>query len=100
MNVPRNCAFLLKAIIPASTQTAFNWAPLNSSVERANSRKFTSKIRKDYLFILIKIIINLRKEGGREGGREGEREGGREGEGRVSLFSTFSAHIHLPRMNL
>ena len=44
----RKCSWLsfvapsLNATIPASTQTAFSWAPLNSSVLRANSSKFTS----------------------------------------------------------
>jgi len=43
----RKCSWLSRvapsrnAIIPASTQTAFNWAPLNSSVLRASSSKLT-----------------------------------------------------------
>lgn len=46
------------ANIPASTHTAFNWAPLKSSVDRANSSKLTS----GWTFIFLEWICNSNRE--------------------------------------
>lgn len=48
-------AFLLNAIIPASTQTAFIYAPLKSAVLLAISAKFTSGLTFIFLEWILKI---------------------------------------------
>ena len=45
-----------RANMPASTQTAFSWAPLKSSVDRASSSKLTS----GWTFIFLEWIWNIK----------------------------------------